>query len=86
MQNVRESWNYKVVSANGPLVSKNGQTAGVMCTTGGTIVISSGETAGGSTIVASLTLAAGWTPLPFKYPNGAYVTVGGGFVGTFAVS
>lgn len=86
MQGVRESWNYKVMSASGPLVAANGQTAGVMCTTGGTLSITTGNIAGGTTVVASLTLAAGWTPLPFKYPSGAYANISGGFVGTFAVS
>lgn len=86
MQGVREHWNYKKMSASGQLVSRNGQIAGVLCTTGGTIAISEGEVSGGTNIIATMTLAAGWTPIPFKFPVGAYVTIGGGFVGTFAVS
>lgn len=87
MTDVREVWNPKAVSASGTLVTPHGATAGVLCTTAGTFVISAGTASGGTTIVASITGVAGtWYPLPFKYPTGAYVTVGGGFVGTFAVS
>ena len=87
MSDVREVWNHKAMSSSGTLVTRGGATAGVLCTTGGTFVISEGTASGGTTIVASITGVAGtWYPLPFKYPLGAYVTIAGGFVGTFAVS
>jgi hypothetical protein len=84
---VREIWNPKAMSASGTLVTANGSTAGVLCTTAGTFVISAGIGSGGATLVASVTGVAGtWYPLPFKYPTGAYVTIGGSGVFTFAVS
>lgn len=83
---VREVWKAKAMSASGMLVTANGDTAGVLCTTAGTFVITEGIIAGGTTVVASITGAPGvWYPIPFKHSNGAYVTIAGGFVGTFAV-
>jgi hypothetical protein len=46
---VREIWNPKAMSASGMLVAANGATAGVLCTTAGTFVISAGIESGGAT-------------------------------------
>jgi hypothetical protein len=86
MSDVREVWKPKRMTASGMLQERGRSIGGFFCTTGGTVQITVGETSGGADIVSQFTaVAATYYPLPFYCQDGAYVVLGGGAAGTFAV-
>lgn len=83
---IKENWKAKPMAASGELAPLNGKLGGFFCCTDGTVEITEGVTSGGSDIVAEFPVVGGtWYRLPFDLLNGAYVTLGGGATGTFAV-
>lgn len=83
---VQEIFRHKLMTASGTLVGINGNVGGFLCTTSGTLQITSGIASGGSDIVKAFDVTEGsWYPIPFKFPNGAYAVLGGGAEGTFGV-
>lgn len=83
---VQEVFRPKLMTASGTLVGINGNVGGFLCTTAGTLAITSGIASGGADIVKEMDVVEGsWYPLPFKFPAGAYAVLGGGAEGTFGV-
>lgn len=82
---VQEIFRHKLMTASGILVGPNGSVGGFLCTTAGTLSITSGILSGGADIVKTFDVAEGsWYPLPFKFPLGAYAVLTTA-EGTFAV-
>ena len=86
MANIQETYSPKQMSASGVIKAGPHGMGGVFCTTGGTLMITK-LTTGGTVVVDTFTaLAAVFYPLPFAFEDDSYATIGGGFVGTFAVA
>lgn len=83
---VREVYTPKRMTASGTLVEIGGEIGGFLCTTGGTLQITLGTTAGGADILSSISVVAGtYYPLGFRCPNGAYAVLTTA-IGTFTVA
>lgn len=86
MQKVKEVWTPKPMTASGKISARGGKIGGFLCTssTSGTVQITAGESSGGSTIVAEMSVTAGaYYPMPFECPEGAYAVLTN-CAGTFA--
>jgi hypothetical protein len=82
---VQNAGTYKQMSASGILVPRGGLVERFICTTNGTVTLTEGNVAGGTSILAALTVVAGTTyNFGFRCPNGAYATLSSA-VGTFVV-
>jgi hypothetical protein len=70
---------YKVLSATGNIVPRDGQMLGFLCnsTTSGTIIFYDSATTTTTTpITGTITPTAGtWYPLPIQYINGLYAVI-----------
>lgn len=83
--NVVEAYNPKSISASGVVIPAAGGTlGGFFCTTGGNIQLRDGITGASPVVVSTFTVVPGqFYVLPFTFPNGCYVDIAGGAVGTF---
>lgn len=80
---VQELFDYKRMTASGPLFVGNGQLGGFLCTTAGSVQVT--ET-GGTDIVSTIAVTVGqYVSMPFSCGAGASCVLSGGCIGTFAI-
>jgi hypothetical protein len=84
---VSDTYNPRQITATGAAGGPNTSTGCFICTTAGTLQIRGGTTITDPIVIASIPVAVGqYIPLPFTWPNGLFVELGGGAIGTLGTN